>query len=289
MVSMTLPESTESRQEFNGQSSIASTKRALLFETLIKLYRWVFARAFFYRVNVLFYRLSLSGLGMFNYENDKVSGEAHFLAEYLKDREHCVVIDVGAHSGAWSRRVLQIKPDAKIIALEPHPDSFRSLSQIAPVLALNVGCGSHREKRPLFDHFGRDGGTEHASFLREAITTHKGSQAVEHMATMVRLDDLIEELGIERVDLLKIDVEGLEYDVLKGALRSLETGLFDAIQFEFNEMNVFSRVFMHDFFELMKGYCFYRLLPHGLLPLKRYIPLTEIFAYQNIVAKKIEV
>jgi len=54
-------------------------------------------------------------------------------------------------------------------------------------------------------------------------------------------------------------------------------------------MNVFSRVFMHDFFELMKGYRFYRLLPHGLLPLKRYIPLTEIFAYQNIVAKKIEV
>ncbi len=54
MVSMTLPESTESRQEFNGQSPIASTTRALLFETLIKLYRWVFARTFFYRFNVAF-------------------------------------------------------------------------------------------------------------------------------------------------------------------------------------------------------------------------------------------
>ena len=39
------------------------------------------------------------------------------------------------------------------------------------------------------------------------------------MATIVRLDDLIEELSIERVDLLEIDVEGLEYDVLKGSTK----------------------------------------------------------------------
>lgn len=58
-----------------------------------------------------------------------------------------------------------------------------------------------------------------------------------------------------------------------------------AIHFEFNEMNVHSRAFFRDFWNLLDGYRFYRLLPNEMLEIKTYHPLyCEVFAYQNIVA-----
>jgi hypothetical protein len=84
---------------------------------------------------------------------------------------------------------------------------------------------------------------------------------------------------------LKIDTEGCELDVLKGFRRYIEGGKVGAVQFEFNEMNVLSRAYFHDFWNLMPGYDFYRLLPGGMIRLEGYVPLfCEIFAFQNIVA-----
>ena len=61
--------------------------------------------------------------------------------------------------------------------------------------------------------------------------------------------------------------------------------MIDLIHFEFNEMNVASRIFFKDFYDLLKGYRFYRMLPDGLIDLGEYKAYQmEIFGYQNIVA-----
>ena len=57
----------------------------------------------------------------------------------------------------------------------------------------------------------------------------------------------IDDLKLERLNLLKIDAEGNEYKILLGAKQALQANIIDVIQFEFNEMNVISRVFMKDF------------------------------------------
>jgi len=49
------------------------------------------------------------------------------------------------------------------------------------------------------------------------------------------LDDWLDASSIERVDLVKIDVEGAELDVLRGAARSLASGKIAALIVEFNE------------------------------------------------------
>jgi hypothetical protein len=50
-------------------------------------------------------------------------------------------------------------------------------------------------------------------------------------------------------------------------------------------MNVASRVFFRDFWNLMPNYDFYRLLPDNMVKLNNYSPVfCEIYAYQNIVA-----
>lgn len=87
--------------------------------------------------------------------------------------------------------------------------------------------------------------------------------------------------------MLKIDTEGHELNVLKGARLTIAKGMVDVIQIEFNEMNVISRTFFKDIIDILPGYDFYRLLPDGLLPLGAYKILDfEIFAFQNIVALK---
>jgi hypothetical protein len=97
------------------------------------------------------------------------------------------------------------------------------------------------------------------------------------------IDAYLEEEGWPHVALLKIDTEGHELRVLEGAAVALSRGLVDCIQFEFNEMNVISRSFLHDFRTLLSSHRFFRLLPRGVVPL-RGEPLEELFAFQNIVA-----
>jgi hypothetical protein len=86
------------------------------------------------------------------------------------------------------------------------------------------------------------------------------------------------------VRLLKIDTEGHEASVLRGARETIAGRRIELVQFEFNAMNVASRTFFKDFVDLLPGYRFYRLLPDGRVPL-RYSPhACEIFAFQNVVA-----
>jgi hypothetical protein len=108
----------------------------------------------------------------------------------------------------------------------------------------------------------------------------------EHKVRVVSLDEFVSQYPIDKIVLLKIDTEGHEFEVLKGAKKLLKSGKIEMIQLEFNEMNVISRVFFKDIWDLMPNYDFYRMLPDGLVRIESYSPIfCEIFAYQNIIAK----
>jgi len=98
------------------------------------------------------------------------------------------------------------------------------------------------------------------------------------------LDDFTEKEKITYIDFLKIDTEGNELAVLLGASNLLEHKKIGCIHFEFNEMNIISRVFFRDFRKTLCNYDLYRLLPNGLLPICDSPVLNELFAYQNVIA-----
>ena len=96
--------------------------------------------------------------------------------------------------------------------------------------------------------------------------------------------------NIERIDLLKIDVEGHELDVLKGAKINPQGGRIKCIQFEFGRCNIDTRVFFQDFWYLLNGKygCQnYRITPLGIKNIKKYTELDEIFLTTNFLAVKI--
>ena len=254
---------------------------------LIEIYRFLFARSLFYNVNKLLYRLSLSGLGVLNYETVTVSGEARFLERYLKKKRDGIVIDVGSNVGNYSKKVLLVNSNLEVYGFEPHPVTYKKLTNnivSKNFHPINAAVGDEVGILSLYDYAEKDGST-HASLFKDVIENIHRSKSTEHKVNVLTLGTFLEENNIDRVALLKIDTEGNELAVLKGLGKCISENRVDAIHFEFNEMNVSSRTFFRDFWELLPNYEFYRLLPTGLVKIEQYVPLfCEIFAYQNIVA-----
>lgn len=259
-----------------------------MLEKIIKIYVFFFARNVFSKFNKLLYRLSLSGLGVLNYQTSKISGERAFLKKYLPQKKG-VIIDVGANVGGYCKEAFQYNRDIKIFAFEPHPVTYRrlikNLENYTTITKINQGLSSASGRLKLFDYQDHDG-SSHASLFEDVITEiHGAGAAVAHEVELTTLDEFVESNGIHEISLLKIDTEGNELEVLKGAVRVISKRKVKAIHFEFNEMNVASRVFFKDFFLMLGGYKIYRLLPNEMLEIKKYSPLgCEIYAYQNIVA-----
>lgn len=259
-----------------------------MLKWLFRLYRILFARSAFYKFNLLIFNLGLRGMGIRNFETDSASGEAHFIKRHVPLIDAGVVIDVGANVGDYSKKVREANSRVSIYAFEPHPVTYQQLKKNIADLhieAINSGVGSSSGVLNLYD-YAEDDGSSHASLYQEVIEKIHKSKATMHEVKVIALDEFAEQNNVDRVHLLKIDTEGNELEVLKGFKKYLEADKVDLIHFEFNEMNVVSRVLFKDFMELLPNYDFFRMLPDELVPIEKYHPLyCEIFAYQNIVAK----
>jgi FkbM family methyltransferase len=168
------------------------------------------------------------------------SGFSEYIAskEFVDEREYKFltgcdfpegpVFDVGANIGVISLILARRFPDRVIHAFEPNPSSVRSLrknisqNQADNVIVRDVAVGAKQEK-VLFDANPRDRGT--------ARKVNEKSRHVRQVAC-VTLDSYVEEYGIEKVSLLKIDVEGYEKEVIKGARRLLDEKRIGLVYFE---------------------------------------------------------
>lgn len=223
-----------------------------------------------------------------NYESKHLIGETDWFKSLLKNKNEPVIIDVGANEGEYSKQILDINPGAKILAFEPHPGTYKRLTENikSPNLrAFNYAVGAANSSITLYDYDDKNGSV-HASVYEGVIDEIHNGSSKSCEVQMIKLSELLSSEGINNIDLLKIDVEGNEYNVLKGVNEYIKDRRIEVIQFEFNEMNIYSRSNFKDFWEILGNYNLYRILPGGeLLDIKKYIPLhCEIYAFQNIVA-----
>ncbi len=257
-------------------------------EKIYKAYASVFSRPQFSGFNRILFHLGLRGLGVLNYQNFNISGEYDFLLRFLKSCHSAIVIDIGANEGKYASTVKILNKAVEVYAFEPHPRIFKKLEESAARLqfhAFNYALHEQTGKSFLFDYLEQPEGSEHSSMNPSAFQEfyHKKSTRYEIITSM--LDHFIEEKKIKTLDLVKIDAEGQELAILRGARQALRQNSIKVIQFEFNYLNVFNGEFMKSFHDLLPDFHFFRILSHGLLDLKDYDPLEwEIFAFQNIVA-----
>jgi FkbM family methyltransferase len=216
------------------------------------------------------------------------SAEERFLRRYAARFQHGVLLDVGANHGAYTRLLHQIAPSARVFAFEPHPATFAflraSLADTPDVVLFNQAMGDARGQFTLHDFRFADGSTQ-ASLSRQAVELYS-NDIVEHSVACGTIDDFMAETGIERIDFLKIDTEGHDLSVLKGARKALHERRIGMIQFEFIPANIATGATMRGFFELLQGYRISRLCLNGdLRPLADYdVKRCEIYVTQILIA-----
>ncbi len=131
-------------------------------------------------------------------------------------RQHTggVIIDVGANIGIFSLAASQNFQNAEIYALEPHPDAY---SRLVENLKLNRADNVRPLNRAVCSMSGPVRLSAGASTTAGSVSD-AGNLSIDGIS----LDDLCAERAIDHVGLLKIDVEGGEVEVLRGAGKTLE-------------------------------------------------------------------
>jgi FkbM family methyltransferase len=209
------------------------------------------------------------------------SGERHVVA-LLAGREDPVVLDVGAFEGEYALMVRRILGERVTIhCFEPNTAAFSRLKGHGELIAHEVALAAEPGTRTL--HW-NPRLPMMASLQPDALRPVDLTATRETTVRAVTLDGFSAEQGIDRVDLLKIDVEGLELEVLRGAPRLLERR--PVVQFELGYANLTTGVFLRDFYDLLGDtHTFHRVAPKGLIPLGAYRLELEVFAWAtNYVA-----
>jgi FkbM family methyltransferase len=153
--------------------------------------------------------------------------EGDIIEDHFTPKEGDIVIDIGAHIGLYtiiaSKRVGM---QGKVVAIEADPKNFEvlnrniELNNLRNVIALNYAAYSEEKKMKLY----LPGQAKLSQTIYNTLMSgraHGVEEFVEVNANM--LDFLLQSTGIkhEEVNWIKIDVEGAEYEVLKGAKDTL--------------------------------------------------------------------
>jgi FkbM family methyltransferase len=144
------------------------------------------------------------------------------------------VYDIGAAEGQFSAACAKLKNTSRVIAFEPVPaaaEHIRTLSSKAKkITAVEVALGSSSGSVPFF--LTSDGHS--SSLLRPAETLSQFFPGREFDSTIsVRrdtLDGVVAEEVLPLPDILKLDTQGYELEVLKGATRCLERAAFCVVE-----------------------------------------------------------
>lgn len=126
-----------------------------------------------------------------------------------------VILDIGSNIGASVLYFHEKFPEARIVGFEPHPATFallqKNVAGLPRVSVLNCGLGAANARITVPG--------ELINFGAFSIKGRRGGHAADRGTVeceIRRLDDVLRELAINHVDLIKIDCEGAEADVFAG-------------------------------------------------------------------------
>lgn len=174
------------------------------------------------------------------------NGEQRLLTR-LGERAVPVIFDVGANIGYWALNASSLNPAGRIHSFEIFPETHASL--VANTVAARM---ANRMVANGFDLGAIDGAIEVESVRFSVVTRFENARAT--VCPVMRGDRYMAESEVKRIDFLKIDVEGGEYDVLMGFSSALARSAVDLIQFEYGPASLDNRKLLNDYYDLLSGY-----------------------------------
>lgn len=168
---------------------------------------------------------------------------SQILIKLLKQGDY--FIDIGAHIGYFSLwAALLVGEEGKVLTCEPEQNNYLKIiknigmNNFENIRLLNVAVGDQCKTVQFF--INEDNGGGHALWdvskhpFNERSRIHRRSMTVN----MITIDHLFEYYQLNKVKLLKIDTEGAEHQVLRGALTVLSQGKISYIIAEINRFGL---------------------------------------------------
>lgn len=146
--------------------------------------------------------------------------------EFLKEscKSGAVIIDIGAHIGLFSIIAAQVTGKrGKLYAFEPAPGTFALLQQTVVI--------NHEEQviETIQKAVGKENGkitffvSDNKADNSNSLVNYKEDRSLHGIDVAVTsIDNFVKEKNISKLDFIKIDVEGAEYDTLRGAASTLK-------------------------------------------------------------------
>lgn len=225
----------------------------------------------------------------------KATGEFSIISHLIKSKlilPNSVIIDIGANIGEWTKQFLKFEKDVDIHLFEPAPYTYNSLlknlaEQIKSgrLFLNNFAIGQKEEIRAF--HYYKNSPSWSTFYRRYKVEKEYNLQSPKRVPVYTTtLDDYCERLEIKNICFLKIDVEGAEFDVLKGTRRLLEKGRIDHVQFEYDGTYYDAGIKLEQIFEILANYNYliFKILPNGLEYKPEFLPIFEDYTYANYLA-----
>ena len=212
------------------------------------------------RNNLVRYGNFLSRAGRLDCPNELTNnGEAMVQNVVLdhSDSQNITVIDCGANKGEWTDQLCKLFLTNKnvskldVYCFEPSLFTYQQLlitidnikSQDINIYPINKALSSNDGKALLsITHPGA--GT---NSLVQIPESHLDTEPI----IMVKLSTFLKEAGVSKISLLKIDAEGADPDIIKGAMKLISNQDIGIIQFEYNWRWIYGGYFLHGIFEAL--------------------------------------
>jgi FkbM family methyltransferase len=137
-------------------------------------------------------------------------------------------VDVGANVGEWTAALLDRAPAARGILIEAGPTAAEQLRlRFGDRVQIVAAAAGDEEGVATFWE-------EQGAGERSSVLPGFSGKAVERSVPMTTIDAIAANQDLDRIDLLKIDVEGFDARVIRGACGLLKERRIGAIQFEYN-------------------------------------------------------
>lgn len=133
----------------------------------------------------------------------------------ISSKKNPIIIDAGAHIGLFSLYVKHINPSVKIYAIEPQEENITnmqknfSLNNIKGATILKYALSSKKGKAKLWSS------AREFDIATISVTRKRSSEDNYYLVKTNTLEGMVIDNRITEIDVLKMDIEGVEYQVLK--------------------------------------------------------------------------
>jgi len=229
-------------------------------------------------IRKFFFKLFALTLGK-GFEIGSLVKEFKHVKQFLA-KDVSLLVDVGANYGAYTEELIENYPESKVYLFEPQKYLYNFLINKYKgqdkIKIFNIALDELSKETLLNKSFDGDGNA--SIYKREQFNN---STSLNEKISCKRFDEIITD---ERIDFVKIDVEGNEMKVLKGMGKMISK--IRVIQVEFGGTWIDSRFFYKDLFDFFESnnFSLYRIAPGSLIKIHNYDETDEYFTYTNFIA-----